>query len=72
MLDRRQALGFSFGEVPQVLRFGLEELKGFPTEAIRAQGNFKFSLELGLTFPLVRELDYGVLNLLIVDELWVG
>jgi hypothetical protein len=69
-LDRRQMLGLSFGEVPQALKFGLEELRSFPTEAIRAQGNFKSSLELGLTFPLVRELDYGVLNLLIVDELW--
>lgn len=61
-------LGYSLGELPDALKFALEELKSF--SALTTSGNFKLFGQVSAVFPLARELDYSVLNLLIVDELW--
>lgn len=67
-LDGRIELGYSLGELPNALKFALEELKSLATST--PLGDFKLSEQVGLSFPLARELDYAVLNFLIIDELW--
>jgi hypothetical protein len=69
-LDGKIALGYSFGELPGALKFALEELKSFAVSKRPITGNFKLFGQVGIVFPVVRELDYSVLNFLIVDELW--
>lgn len=67
-LDGKIEPGYSLGELPDALKFSLEALKSFASPT--TLGNFKLSGQVSIAFPLVRELDYAVLNLLIVDELW--
>lgn len=67
-LDGRIELGYSLGNLPDALKFALEELRSFSKQITLS--NFKLFGQVGLGFPLVRELDYSVLNLLIIDELW--
>ncbi len=67
-LDGQVELGYSLGELPDALTFSLGALKSFTSPT--TLGNFKLSGQVSIAFPLVRELDYSVLNLLIVDELW--
>ncbi len=69
-LDGQIELGYSFGELPDALKFALEELKSFSDSKRIVPANFKLFGQVGVVLPLARELDYSVLNLLIVDELW--
>ncbi|MEM4382313.1 MAG: hypothetical protein QXX19_08805, partial [Candidatus Caldarchaeum sp.] len=67
-LDGQIELGYSLGELPDALKFKLDELKSFSDQ--KSVDNLKLFGQVGITFPLVRELDYSVLNFLIIDELW--
>lgn len=71
-LDAGGQLGVSVGPVHQLFRFTLEELQSFKDVGQLEPGNFKAYSWGRVLCPLTRDLDYSIMNLMRLTEVWAG
>lgn len=71
-LDVGGQLGASAGSVHQLFRFTLEELQSFKDVGQLEPGNFKVYSWGRVLLPLKRDLDYSIMNMMRLTEVWTG
>ncbi len=71
-LDVGGQLGWSIGSVHQLFQFTLEELRSFKDVGQLEPGAFKVYNWGRILWPLQRDVDYSIMNLMRLREMWIS